>query len=399
MKTRNIIFLSLLLTFLLNGLLFGQLIQITEPNMISEANIYEDANGTRYSELVTFKFKNKMVEMNRGEVIVSENKILYSDFKQLLSNLRNQYGNFVIKKTVPNVVWGDSLGINKRTNQTVRINDLSQIYRIIFNNPVPTQQVINVLQTNANIEYAEGPIIAYLTISPNDPWYLDQNYRWSFDVINAEGAWDITKGSPLIGIGINDRFLGQAPQLHQELANKVVYMNISAYGDHGTIVAGVAGAQTNNSTDIASLGWNLNLLLDNWQVQGIHNLIIAGADVINFSWVSTDHNALREAIQNALLLGRVCVAAAGNTEWNIPGVRYPAAYNFGEIGQVIAVSGTEMVNGTERFIQGFNYSPGTAPINDPTNAFIDCSAPGANYRGLHDSLPTGTKHIWKGTSI
>lgn len=206
MKTRNIIFISLLLTFLLNGLLFGQLIQITEPNMVSEANIYEDANGTRYSELVTFKFKNKMVEMNRGEVIVSENKILYSDFKQLLSNLRNQYGNFVIKKTVPNVVWGDSLGINKRTNQTVRINDLSQIYRIIFNNPVPTQQVINVLQTNANIEYAEGPIIAYLTISPNDPWYLDQNYRWSFDVINAAGAWDITKGSPLIGSGINDRF-------------------------------------------------------------------------------------------------------------------------------------------------------------------------------------------------
>ncbi|MCL6495592.1 MAG: S8 family peptidase [Ignavibacterium sp.] len=400
MKTRYILFISLTITVLLNGLLFGQLVQITEPNMMSEANIYEDQNGTRYSELVTFKFKYKMVNMNRGEVIVSESKILYPAFRQLLNSLRNQFGNFVIKKAIPDVIWGDTIGINKRTNQTVIVNDLSQIYRIIFSNPVPTEQVVNILNTHSNVKYAEGPIIAYLTISPNDPWYLDQNYRWSFDVINAETAWDITKGSPLIGIGINDRYyLGTSSQLHLELVNKVVYMNISAYGDHGTIVAGVAGAQTNNSTDIASLGWNLNLLLHDWGVQGIYNLITAGADVINFSWMTSDSYSLKESIQNALLQGRVCVAAAGNDQPPIPGVKYPAAYNFGTLGQVIAVSGTEMVNGIERFIQGFNYSPGTDPINDPTNAFIDCAAPGANYRGLNDVSPTGTKHIWKGTSI
>lgn len=213
MKTRYILFISLILTVLLNGLLFGQLVQISEPNMVSEANIYEDPSGTRYSELVTFKFKSKMLDMNRGEVIVSENKILYPDFRQLLNSLRNQYGNFIITKSVLNSSWGDTLGFNKRTNQTVRINDLSQIYRIVFNNPVPTQQVVNVLQTNPNIEYAEGPIIAFNNISPNDPWYLDQNYRWSFNVINAETAWDITTGSPLIGIGFSDSY-GGVSQLH-----------------------------------------------------------------------------------------------------------------------------------------------------------------------------------------
>lgn len=62
MKARYILFISLVLTALLNGLLFGQLVQINEPNMISEANIYEDANGIRYSELVTFKFKYKILE-------------------------------------------------------------------------------------------------------------------------------------------------------------------------------------------------------------------------------------------------------------------------------------------------------------------------------------------------
>jgi len=90
MKTRYILFICLILTVLLNGLLFGQLVQITEPNMVSEANIYEDPSGTRYSELVMFKFKYKMVNMNRGEVIVNENKILYPAFRQLLNSLRNR---------------------------------------------------------------------------------------------------------------------------------------------------------------------------------------------------------------------------------------------------------------------------------------------------------------------
>jgi hypothetical protein len=347
MKTRYILFISLIFTVLLNGLLFGQLVQITEPNMVSEANIYEDQNGTRYSELVTFKFKYKMVNMNRGEVIVSENKILYPAFRLLLNSLRTQFGNFVIKKAIPDVIWGDTIGVNKRTNQTVIVNDLSQIYRIYFSNPVPTEQLVNILNNHSNVKYAEGPIIAYLTLSPNDPWYLDQNYRWSFNVINAETAWDITKGSPLIGIGMNDLF-GGVSQLHEDLGSKVVWHNLTSFGNHGIITAGVAGALTNNSTDIASLGWNINLLLDMWGVTGVRNLVRMGADVINFSWISNSpSSSLRDAIEYALQHGRVCVASAGNDWPTPPVVVYPAAYNFGSLGQVIAVSATMLTNGVE----------------------------------------------------
>jgi len=282
----------------------------------------------------------------------------------------------------------------------VKVNDLSQIYRIIFDSPVPTEQIVNIIKTSPDVEYAEGPIIAYETISPNDPWYSDNNYHWSFDVINAEGAWDITTGSPLIGIGINDLF-GGVPQLHEDLVGKVVWDDLNGnYGNHGIITAGVAGAATNNNMDIASLGWNVNLLLAHWGVNGIYNLVRNGADIINFSWVTTSYSSsLADAIQYALQNGRVCVASAGNNEPPVPGVRYPAAYNFGELGQVIAVSGTEIIDGVEQFIPGFNYSPGTDPIGDPTNAFIDCSAPGTNYRALNPDGPTGTTHIWAGTSI
>ncbi len=400
MKHRYLLTVYLILTVFANSLTFGQLIQITEPNMISEANIYENPSGNRYSELVTFKFKYKMADLNRGEVIVNENKILYPAFRQLLNSLRNQYGNFVIKKSVPDVIWGDTIGVNKRTNQTVIVNNLSQIYRIIFNNPVPTDQVANILKTHSNVKYAEGPIIAYLTIPPNDPWYLDQNYRWSFNVINAQGAWDITTGSPLIGIGFSDKYYG-VPQLHQELVGQVVWNNLNGvYGGHGIITAGVAGALTNNNSDIASLGWDLNLLLHMWGVTGITTLVQRGADVINFSWISNSpSSSLRDAIEYALQHGRVCVASSGNDWPTPPVVVYPAAYNFGSLGQVIAVSATMLTNGVEDWVTNFNYSLGTNPINDPTNAFIDYSAPGTNYRALDPNNVTGTVHIWAGTSI
>ena len=401
LKIRTILFVAILIS----SSLLGQLKEITAPNMISEANIFEDANKNIYSTLVTFKFNKKMIDIERGERIVNANRILFSNFKQLLNSLREKYGEFSITKSVPNINWGDTLATNRRTNKRVRVNDLSQIYRIEFENKVPINEIVKILESSENIEYAEGPVIVYLTTSPNDPYYQDQDYRWSFDVINAEQAWDITTGSPLIGVGFSDSYGGVA-QLHSELTGKVVWDNLDGnYGGHGIMTAGVVGALTNNSTDIASLGRNVNLLLNKFwgttssTVNGIHDLVDAGADIINFSWVTSyNYNQLEDAIEWALQQGRICVASAGNDATQ-PSIRYPAAYNFGATGQVIAVSATYLNSGTEEFLDGFNYSPGTDPISNPTSAFIDFGAPGTNYRALSNVSATGTVHIWSGTSI
>ena len=408
MKTLLKIRIVLLATILISGSLMGQLKEITAPNMISEANIYEDADKNLYSTLVTFKFNKKMIDIERGERIINANGILFPGFKQLLNSLRKQYGEFSITKSVPNASWGDTLATNRRTNEIVRVNDLSQIYRIEFENKVPIDEIVKILESSENIEYAEGPVVVYLTTSPNDPYYQDQDYRWSFDVINAEKAWDITTGSPLIGVGFSDSYGGVA-QLHSELTGKVVWDNLNGnYGGHGIITAGVVGALTNNSTDIASLGWNVKLLLNRFwgttsitnTVNGIYQLVYNAADVINFSWVTSyNYSQISDVIEWALQQGRICVASAGNDEWTQPSVRYPAAYNFGATGQVIAVSATYLNDGTEEFLDGFNYSPGTDPISNPTSAFIDFGAPGANYRALSSSSSTGTEHIWSGTSI
>jgi hypothetical protein len=222
--------------------------------MFSSADIYLDNNGDRYSTLITFKFKNLSIILPKGETITSKDKITYPEEKDFLDRLTLKYGNFILEKTIPSAVWGDTIKINKRTGKTVFIKDVSQIFTLKFNNLVPIDSIILALNNLPNIEYTEGPIPVYLTTTPNDPYYLDNNYRWSFDVINALPAWNITTGSSNIRVSLNDQFANLG-QIHEDLIGKVVFrFSQTASGGHGNITAGVVGAVTNNNLDISSLG-------------------------------------------------------------------------------------------------------------------------------------------------
>ncbi|KAF0151922.1 MAG: peptidase S8 and S53 subtilisin kexin sedolisin [Ignavibacteria bacterium] len=185
-----------------------------------------------------------------------------------------------------------------------------------------------------------------------------------------------------------------------ELQNGKISINFGQYaGGHGQQVLGVAGALTdNNSSSIASIGFNTSLMWFNKGYNDIQRARIANADIINTSWEYWWEDGDTDAqIYGALQEGRIVVAAAGNakryiTEPERPYVTYPAAHNFGSVGQVIAVSATgKNSSGIEQFadtpisIPTFNYSPGSNPI-DSANAFIDFAAPGLGIRVLHDSL-------------
>jgi parallel beta-helix repeat protein len=255
---------------------------------------------------------------------------------------------------------------------------MSQIFFLEFDNLVPVDSLINLVKGLNYIKNVEGPYQAYLATTPNDYYYTNGN-EWEFSKINAPGAWGITQGSSSIRISMNDQF-GTLGTIHNDLSSKVDYRyDPSASGDHGAITSGVAGAITNNTTGIASLGWNTHLMFDRiGNTNDVTAAVSRGADVINFSWIGGYYSPMQTAIHNALLQGVICVAACGNdtTTQPIPSVVYPAAYNFGSDGQVIAVSGTVLDNNNNESVPAWNYSPGTDPINDPTNSFTDITAPG-----------------------
>lgn len=289
---------------------------------------------------------------------------------------------------------------NRRTGETVSIIDMSQVYRIHFSELVMIDEIVNNLEALDNVDYAEGPFYAWsFATEPNDPWYVAGNH-WNLDSISAKYAWDFTLGSPSITISINDFYNPNVTTLHEDLVDKVDYHFYNYFGGHATMVASVAGATTNNNLGIASLGWNLRLRLDRNYVQGIQDAIDGGADVINFSWLG-GNPLLKNEIHNALLQGVVCVAGAGNDNYTRPYVAYPAAYNFGDDGQVIAVTATWLDfrdNYRKHWYYWYNYSPGTDPILVPTNAFIDVSAPAVDVP-VASGLWSNFYHLDSGTSF
>lgn len=259
---KTLVYQLFLISFLFTITLQAQLVKLTAPDMMTESGIYKDLKGVMYSDIVKFKAKTKMADTQKGEKNVDESKIKIGNIKTALNDVRKKYGNFKVIKAYPDLVWGDTKRIHKRTKKVVDVIDLSQTYILEFENIVPYDSVSKYLSAIEEIEFAEGPLIAYLTsTNPNDPWYYNSSgqgpYRWAFDVIKAQLAWDVTHGSPLIRVGVHDRF-DSLVALHNEIASKVVWESLwnsqGHHGDHGTMVAGIVGASTNNNTDIASLG-------------------------------------------------------------------------------------------------------------------------------------------------
>jgi thermitase len=123
------------------------------------------------------------------------------------------------------------------------------------------------LEKNPEVEYAEPNMIDRIaTTIPNDTGYPNQ---WALPMIDAPNAWDIETGNSNVLIAVLDTGIpmdGTPPSLcHPDLNDptRIIlghdYINNDAYprddNGHGTHVAGIASAQTNNATGVAGLCW------------------------------------------------------------------------------------------------------------------------------------------------
>ncbi|MFW5751964.1 MAG: S8 family serine peptidase [bacterium] len=104
-------------------------------------------------------------------------------------------------------------------------------------------------------------------------WTID--WLWYLEKIQAEYAWDITKGDPNIKIAVID---GKPDITHPDLVDEIIFdhdpydntlygCDGGSYGSHGTMVAGFASAQTTEQNEIAdpnaqlaSIGFNTKII-------------------------------------------------------------------------------------------------------------------------------------------
>lgn len=217
-------------------------------------------------------------------------------------------------------------------------------------------------------------------LSPNDPRYGQQ---WGPPAIDAERAWNHIPQNHDVILAIIDTGVDVS---HEDLVGNydasidkdIVNNDNNANDDmgHGTHVAGIAAAVTNNSTGIAGLApvTIMGVKVLNWLgagtdvdiADGINYASNNGADVINMSLGSTTTSSvMRDACDIAFYNRNVVViAAAGNS--NTSQKTYPAAY-----ASVIGVAALETPTQRASF-SNYGYDN------------VEISAPGA---AIHSTLP------------
>ncbi|ADB33324.1 peptidase S8 and S53 subtilisin kexin sedolisin [Kribbella flavida DSM 17836] len=200
-------------------------------------------------------------------------------------------------------------------------------------------ELLKKLKAESSVELASLNYIRKSAATPNDEYYgVDQKY---LSTIRMPEAWNLSKSAGTQTVAVLDTGVDGG---HPELAGRVytgynaLNPKASANDDegHGTMVAGIIAANTNNGRGVAGVAWNARILpvkvlnaegsgSDSSVVAGINWAASHGARVINMSLGGRSYNpVMHDAVKKAVAKGIVVVAASGNEYDSVP--EYPAAF-------------------------------------------------------------------------
>jgi subtilisin family serine protease len=249
--------------------------------------------------------------------------------------------------------------------------------------------VVAALQQNPNVAFAEPDYTVQALLEPDDPYYAG---KWWWDNIQAPSAWDVTTGSDAVTIAVIDTGVDLD---HPDLAAKIVpgydFVNSDYDPDddhgHGTHVAGIAAAVTNNGAGVAGLSWGARIMpLKVLNSSGDGSMFVVaeaivyaadhGAQVVNLSLGGIyTSDTMASAIDYAHGQGVFIAAAAGNHGDDT--LLYPAANEH-----VVGVAATDSFDARASFS---NYG-----------THVDVAAPGVS---IYSTIMGGGYSYKNGTSM
>jgi len=303
--------------------------------------------------------------------------------------------------------------IKTYTGEIIEVPQLFNIYKMKIPDDTDVEKAVEDFEKNPNVEYAEPNYIARICVIPDDPSFSNQwglhntgQYHLADADIDAPEAWEIETGDTTVVIAIIDTGVDHG---HPDLVDKMVstgYDFVNNDDDamddngHGSHVAGIAAATTNNTIGIAGVAWNckilpVKVLQSNGYgtysdvASGVNYAANNGAKVINLSLGGyASSYVLQNALENAYTTS-VIVGAAGNGSTSVS--FYPAAWSF-----VIGVGASDVLYDqiTQTWYEGV-----ASFSNGGLNA--DLYAPGVN---IYSTIPLFHPHTysyasWNGTSM
>jgi subtilisin family serine protease len=319
------------------------IIFVSENNAQTDLKVLTKENISYLSNTVILKLKNKSLTADEIRNILPaelSNSLKITSIKKVFPSLKNKSGS------------------------------LNRIFVLEYNSSFDPFFLSSKLKGIEEIEYAEPKFIRFPLYVPNDPSY---GVQYALPKIEAPLAWDITKGDTSVVIAIIDTGVDwDHPDLSgniwinwNEIESNGIDDDNNGYtddyrgwdfggftgvpdnnpvedqADHGTHVAGIASASTDNGIGIASIGFNSKIMAvktcqNNFRNQfgqpfilfGYEGIVYAvdnGAQIINCSWGGGGFSLFEEeVIDYAVSNGSLVVAAAGND--NSPFPFYPSGY-------------------------------------------------------------------------
>lgn len=336
----------------------------------------------KYIQLICFGLL--MGGMN-AQANISQNHIIYLKWNQILSpslegdrwktgesDLDEVLDRFKVRQLRPAVVMKlekDPIGLRRVLRLELESAEDSASLISVLRRLPKCEYAVNAPQRKTADVIIKGSSRGISNV-PGDPLYPEQ---WFFPIMQAPSAWDLTHGSPTVVVAVVDNgtdweHVDMSANIWSnslESPNNGIDDDLNGFIDdirgwdfigndndpapggedyHGTHTAGLVSAMMNNGRGVVGMAPSCKLMplrcgSGDYITAGIDGILYAahnGADVISLSWGGTSSNPWeQEVINDALLVGAVIVAAAGNEHSTI--AHYPAAYEG-----VMAIAATDL---------------------------------------------------------
>lgn len=312
------------------------------------------------------------------------------------SNVLNLLSNYAIPtlNVIPSFpTFNESDTVSFELGEDSRQMNRAKVFTITVTNSATIDNFVTDLNALTEVVYAELNGDANINIIPIDgrfsqQWGLRNTIKPGAD-IHVEQAWNIFTGNPNAIIAVIDNGVDVS---HNDLNAKILggdngYIvltdGLGRPFSHGSHVAGIAAAITNNSGNngVAGVDWQARIHPKNvFDVGGDADITQSIIDAVDYSpnvWTLTNSYSLenvrrqprysttvRSAFAYVYRKNRVSCAAMGNFHSGLPNSNDPTAYPVGFNSGLIAIGATDINDNAADF--------------SARGSHIDVSAPGVN---------------------